>query len=159
MENAKQNDIAVKIDAALAAIEKENPALKGALPSNYYSGLGLDRTKLAALLDEINTEKKSFKDLGISYEEKDFYDILKSIAKKFGFDYPEAKLVALAAEIKKIVDDKARYADWAQREDIKAALKMDLILILDAHGYPPVTNDEVFKEIFEQAENFKKYNG
>lgn len=54
MENAKQNDIAVKIDAALAAIEKENPALKGALPSNYYSGLGLDRTKLAALLDEIN---------------------------------------------------------------------------------------------------------
>lgn len=113
--------------------------------------------RMAALLHEINTEKKSFKDLGISYEEKAFYDILKSIAKKFGFDYPEEKLVALAAGIKKIVDDKARYADWAQREDIKAALKMDLILILDAHGYPPVTNDEVFKEIFEQAENFKKH--
>jgi type I restriction enzyme M protein len=28
-------------------------ALKGALPSNYYSGLGLDRTKLASLLDVI----------------------------------------------------------------------------------------------------------
>ena len=54
MENAKQNDVAVKIDAALAAIEKENPSLKGALPNNYYSGLGLDRAKLAALLDEIN---------------------------------------------------------------------------------------------------------
>ena len=54
MENAKQNDIAIKIDKALEAVEKSNPALKGALPSNYYSSLGLDRAKLAALLDEIN---------------------------------------------------------------------------------------------------------
>ena len=35
---------------------------------------------------------------------------------------------------------------------------MDLILVLAESGYPPVTNDEVFKEILEQAENFKKYN-
>lgn len=54
MEHAKQNDIAIKIDEALAAVEGNNPTLKGALPSNYYSGLGLDRAKLAALLDEIN---------------------------------------------------------------------------------------------------------
>ncbi|MDO5570187.1 MAG: class I SAM-dependent DNA methyltransferase [Bacteroidales bacterium] len=54
IENAKQTDIAIKIDNALATVEKDNPTLKGALPSNYYSGLGLDRTKLAALLDEIN---------------------------------------------------------------------------------------------------------
>lgn len=115
--------------------------------------------QMANLLHEINREKASFKDLGISYEEKAFYDILKAIAKKFAFEYPEEKLVALSTEIKKIVDDKARYTDWAQRDDIKAALKMDLILVLAAHGYPPVTNDEVFKEIFEQAENFKKHNG
>lgn len=54
MENAKQNDIAIKIDEALRLVETDNPTLKGALPNNYYSGLGLDRTKLAALLDEIN---------------------------------------------------------------------------------------------------------
>jgi type I restriction enzyme, R subunit len=39
----------------------------------------------------------------------------------------------------------------------KAELKVDLILVLAEHGYPPVPKDEVFKEIFEQAENFKKY--
>ena len=55
MENAKQNDIAIKIDAALAQVEKDNPPLKGALPSSYYSGLGLDHTKLASLLDVIGT--------------------------------------------------------------------------------------------------------
>lgn len=54
MENAKQNNIAIIIDTALSTVEKDNHTLKGALPSNYYSGLGLDKTKLAALLDEIN---------------------------------------------------------------------------------------------------------
>jgi type I restriction enzyme M protein len=54
IENAKQADIAIKIDKALAEIEKTNSTLKGALPSNYYSGLGLDKAKLAALLDTIN---------------------------------------------------------------------------------------------------------
>ena len=102
--------------------------------------------------------KQSFKDLGITYEEKAFYDILIAVAKQFGFDYPTDKAKTLAEEIKKIVDDKSKYTDWSKRDDIKAELKMDLILILAEYGYPPVTNDEVFKEIFEQAENFKKYN-
>lgn len=115
-------------------------------------------SQMAELLKEINKERKSFKDLGITYEEKAFYDILIAVAKQFGFDYPTDKAKELAGEIKKIVDDKSKYTDWAKRDDIKAELKMDLILILAEYGYPPVTNDEVFKEIFEQAENFKRYN-
>ena len=51
---------------------KDNPTLKGALPSNYYSGLGLDRTKLASLLDvigKIDTQKDKEHDLiGRVYE-------------------------------------------------------------------------------------------
>ena len=113
--------------------------------------------QMEELLKEVNKEKKSFKDLGITYEEKAFYDILKEIAHKFGFEYPEDKLLVLAAAVKKMVDDKSKYTDWANRSDIKAELQMDLILILAEHGYPPVPQDEVFKEIFEQAENFKKY--
>lgn len=57
MQNAKQQDIALKIDTALNTIEKQNPTLKGALPDNYYSRLGIDVSKLAALLDEINNIK------------------------------------------------------------------------------------------------------
>ena len=34
-----RDDIALKIDTALYTIEKANPALKGALPDNYYSCL------------------------------------------------------------------------------------------------------------------------
>jgi type I restriction enzyme M protein len=52
--NAKQADIAVKIDSALHDIEKKNKALAGALPDNYFSRLDLEASKLGALLDEIN---------------------------------------------------------------------------------------------------------
>jgi len=54
IKNAKQNDISLKIDTALNTIEKNNPALKGALPDNYFSRLALDKTKLASLLDTVN---------------------------------------------------------------------------------------------------------
>jgi len=73
------------------------------------------------------------------------------------FEYPHGKLIEHSKAVKKIVDDKARYTDWSHRDDIKAELKVDLILVLADHGYPPVPKDEVFKEIFEQAEIFKKY--
>ena len=53
-QNAKQDDIALKIDTALATIEKNNPSLKGALPDNYFSRLGLDVSKLSSLIDTIN---------------------------------------------------------------------------------------------------------
>jgi len=112
--------------------------------------------QMVQLLQEISNEKQNIPP-GFTFEEKAFYDILKAIAKKFQFDCPEEKLLTLAKEIKKIVDDKSKYTDWAARDDIKAELKMDLIVVLAQHNYPPVTNDEVFKEVLEQAENFKKY--
>ena len=54
IKKSKQDDIALLIDTALHTIEKNNKALKGALPDNYFSRLGLDVTKLASLLDTIN---------------------------------------------------------------------------------------------------------
>jgi type I restriction enzyme M protein len=72
MAQSKQNDIALKIDTALHNIEKNNKALKGALPDNYFSRLGLDVTKLSTLLDtinDINTLKDKTQDIvGRVYE-------------------------------------------------------------------------------------------
>ncbi|MDD3498605.1 MAG: type I restriction endonuclease subunit R [Candidatus Moranbacteria bacterium] len=111
----------------------------------------------ADLFKDLRKERSSFEEMGIDFEEKAFYDILKMVAEKHEFEYPHDKLITLSRAVKVIVDDKAKYTDWSQRDDIKAELKVDLILILAEHGYPPVPKDEVFKEIFEQAENFKKY--
>lgn len=113
--------------------------------------------QFADLFKDLQNEKQSFEEMGINFEEKAFYDILKAVAEKYEFEYPHEKLIPLSQDVKRIVDDKAKYTDWSQRDDIRAELKVDLILILAEHGYPPVPKDEVFKEIFEQAENFKKY--
>lgn len=113
--------------------------------------------QLAQLLEELKKEKNSFKAMGIDYEEKAFYDILKAVARKYEFEYPDDKMIELSKRIKVIVDDKSRYTDWSTREDIKANLQVDLILLLDEFDYPPVTLDDVYKEVLEQAENFKKY--
>ena len=113
--------------------------------------------QLAALLEELKKERDSFKDMGIDYEEKAFYDILSIVARKYEFEYPDDKMIELSKRIKVIVDDKARYTDWSTRDDIKANLQVDLILLLDEFDYPPVTIDDVYKEVLEQAENFKKY--
>lgn len=115
--------------------------------------------QLTRLLEELKKERDSFKGMGIDYEEKAFYDILKAVAKKYEFDneYSDDKMIELSKRIKVIVDDKARYTDWSTRDDIKANLQVDLILLLDEFDYPPVTIDDVYKEVLEQAENFKKY--
>ena len=115
--------------------------------------------EMIELIKALQKEKESFGEMGIDLEEKSFYDILQTLAHKYDFDYPEDKLIKLAKEVKKVVDDKAKYTDWSQRDDIKAGLKVALILLLAENGYPPVDCDEVYKEIFEQAENFKKYRG
>lgn len=52
-DNWKQSNLANLIDSALETIETKNPSLAWALPSNYYTRLNLDETKLASLLDDI----------------------------------------------------------------------------------------------------------
>jgi type I restriction enzyme R subunit len=104
----------------------------------------------------LKDESEAFKGMGIDFEEKAFYDILKALAIKYDFFYPEDKLIPLSKNVKGVVDSLAKYTDWSKRDDIKAELKVDLIILLAENDYPPVDRDEVYKEIFEQAENFKR---
>jgi len=111
---------------------------------------------LTNLIWDVQKEFNAGDELGIDFEEKAFYDILKELCVKYDFTYPDDKLIDLSKAVKIIVDNQAKFPDWNKRDDIKSALKVELILILDEFGYPPVERDEVYVEIFEQAENFKK---
>ena len=115
--------------------------------------------QLNQLFADMLEDRKSFESMGIDFEEKAFYDILFSCAKRFKFEdqYPKDKMIDLAKKIKQLVAQNVKYTDWNQRIDVKAEMKADLRILLDENGYPPVPRDEVFKEVFEQAENFKKY--
>lgn len=133
-----------------------------------------DRSDDIILADEIVTEvAKQLADLfedikkdnvlpdGIpNIEVKAFYDILKSVAEQYGFldKYTEEQYIAMSKDVKDVVDDGSQFIDWDKRADITAQLKVKIILTLAKYDYPPQTRSEVFKAIFEQAENFKKNN-
>ncbi len=115
--------------------------------------------QLNQLFADMMEDKKSFEVMGIDFEEKAFYDILVSCAKRFNFEnqYPKEKMIELAKKVKLLVAQNVKYTDWNHRLDVKAEMKADLRILLDENGYPPVPREEVFKEVFDQAENFKKY--
>jgi len=122
-----------------------------------YEGIQFDTAEqMLNLIIRLRVEMDSFQDLGIDYEEKAFYDILEMICKQHGFEFDNDKMLELAREIKIIVENTAKYPDWSDRDDIKAQLKMDIIVKLHQFGYPPKTQDDVYKNVLEQAENFKK---
>lgn len=110
------------------------------------------------ILEDLQKDAAEFKKMGISFEEKAFYDILIAIRDKYQFEYADSKIIELAKKVKLVVDDKAKYTDWTSKSDIKANLQSDIIRLLNRNGYPPVTFDDVYEKILSQVENFKKYN-
>ena len=115
--------------------------------------------QLINIMRDLQEDKTSFEKMGISYEEKAFYDILVKVRDDHDFPYADEKCVVLAKKIKELVDDKAQFADWSTRDDIKNSLNMELTVLLYQNGYPPEWDEEVFEKVMEQAENFKQYNG
>lgn len=110
------------------------------------------------LMEDVKDSRTAGDAIGLSFEEMAFFDILKTVAIKYDFiaEFTDEKLTSLAKQVKELVEQQATVADWNNRDDIKAELKMNVIILLAGAGYPPKIHDEVFKEILEQAENFKR---
>lgn len=113
--------------------------------------------EMVKLMEDVANERTAGNSMGLSFEEKAFFDILKSVAVKYNFieKFPDEKLTTLAKQVKEMVEEQSDVADWMNRTDLRATLKMNVIVLLARAGYPPKIRDEVFKEILEQAENFK----
>ncbi|MDF4221081.1 type I restriction endonuclease subunit R [Maribacter sp. M208] len=151
VNKVKGVDFTKKMDSLVARYNdrSENDILR----SEVYDEIA---EALTEMIMQVRDEFNAGDELGIDFEEKAFYDILLELCSKYDFTYPEEKLIELAKKVKELVDSQAKFPDWSKRNDIKAALKVGLILLLDEFGYPPVERDEVYEEIFSQAENFKK---
>lgn len=113
--------------------------------------------QLLNIYKDLQKDQSSFEKMGITFEEKAFYDILVKVRDEHEFPYEDSKCVILAKKIKELVDDKSKFVDWSIREDIKSQLNMELTILLYNNGYPPEWDEEVFDKVMEQAENMKKY--
>lgn len=150
---------AIEFDKRLkAVIEKYNERDALVFTSEVVADFINDLSdELIKIMQDLQFDQTSFEKIGISYEEKAFYDILVKVRDDHKFVYDDEKCVILAKKIKELVDDKAQFADWSTRDDIKNQLNMDLTKLLYKNGYPPQWDDEVFEKVLEQAENFKKW--
>lgn len=120
------------------------------------------------IMKEMKIDRESFRKIGLTFEEKAFYDILIALRDKFDFEYGEDKVVDgvlvnkkardLAKKIKEIIDTKSSFAAWLDNQNIRNQLKFDIKICLIKNGYPPQYSPEVFSQVMEQTENFEKYN-
>lgn len=123
--------------------------------ADFVDGLS---DEILKILKDLVEDQNSFAKLGITFEEKAFYDILVKVRDDHKFQFADEKCIVLAKKIKELVDDKAQFADWSTRDDIKNELNMELTVLLYENGYPPEWDEEVFDKVMEQAENYKKNN-
>ena len=113
--------------------------------------------QLVDIFHQLQTDKSKFRDLGITFEEKAFYDILVEVRNTHQFAYDDDRCVALARSINELVAGTAVYADWLNNGTLKRNLARDVSLLLYRSGYPPEWDEEVFRKVLEQVENFKTY--
>lgn len=114
---------------------------------------------MVQLMTDVVNERTAGDKIGLSLEEKAFFDILKAVAVKYEFidHFSDEKLSNLAKQVKSRIEEMADVTDWMNRSDLRAELKMNVIMLLADAGYPPKIRDEIFKEILEQAEHFKRH--
>ncbi len=118
------------------------------------------------ILSKMNESRESFRKIGLTFEEKAFYDILIALRDYYNFEYGTDKNVggvvinekckSLAKKIKDIIDTKSSFADWLNNKLVRDDLKYDIKVCLMKNGYPPQYSPEVFKKVMEQVENFEE---
>lgn len=118
------------------------------------------------ILQDMQADRESFRKLGLTFEEKAFYDILMALRDEYNFEYGEDKEVnglivndkckSLAKKIKEIIDTKSSFADWLNNQIVRDQLKFDIKVCLVKNGYPPQYSPEVFRKVMEQVENFEE---
>ena len=118
------------------------------------------------ILKDMNADRESFRKIGLTFEEKAFYDILMALRDEYNFEYGTNKMVdgiavndkckALAKKIKEIIDTKSSFADWLNNQIVRDQLKFAIKVCLIKNGYPPQYSPEVFRKVMEQVENFEE---
>lgn len=119
------------------------------------------------ILGKLGEDKESFRKLGLTFEEKAFYDILMHMRDAHNFEYGTDREVgsliindkckALAKKVKELIDTKSCFADWLSNTNVRAALNQELWFLLDENGYPPEWSEDVFDQIRDQVENYKEH--
>ena len=112
--------------------------------------------RLVDIFKGLKADSEKFKELGITFEEKAFFDVLVEVRDKHQFEYADERCIELAKKIKLLIDDTAIYADWLNNDNLKSQMASQLTYLIYKEGYPPQWDEEVFQKVLEQVENYKR---
>lgn len=177
-EYAKINQVAAKtfqemLEETIALYHEKRKHLTAEEAGEAQEKASEDIIKMATeqallILKQMKENKESFRKLGLTFEEKAFYDILISLRNMYNFEYGTDKEIggvvindkckSLAKKVKEIIGTQSSFSDWLNNQNVRNKLKLDIKICLVKNGYPPQYSPEVFTKVMEQVENFEEHS-
>ena len=177
-EYAKVNKVAAKtfqemLEETIALYHERRKRLTAEEAGETQEQASEDIIKIATeqaldILKQMKENRESFRKLGLTFEEKAFYDILISLRDTYNFEYGTDKEIdgvvindkcqSLAKKVKEIIDTQSSFSDWLNNQNVRNKLKLDIKICLVKNGYPPQYSPEVFTKVMEQVENFEEHS-
>lgn len=134
-------------------------------PASLASSLDLVHEttgELLSILEDLGESRKGFSLLGLTEEEKVYYDIVMQVKRSHGLDYGEDKQVGsmlvindkckvLAQHIREVLDRYATSPGWFDNQNTRAYISRDLGLCIYNLGLPIDLILEVSRQVLDQA--------
>lgn len=169
VKNMKQKNLAVEMLARLLKGEVKSKTATNIIQAKKYSEL-LSNALLkyrnrsietAQVIEELIQMAKEFKkemnrgnDLGLNDDELAFYDALsdnESATRELGDEILKAIAQELTDQLRKTVT-----VDWAQRDSVRASIRIKIKRLLRKYKYPPEKTDDAIKLVLQQAETLSE---
>lgn len=123
------------------------------LMNSYYNGLITNEEVIKELLktaEEIRKLKEEGVELGLTEEEKAFYDALTKPEHIKDF-YENDELVAMTRELTEMLR-KNRTIDWQKKETARAGMRKMVKRLLKKYKYPPEKYEDTIETVISQCE-------
>lgn len=117
------------------------------------------------ILKNLEVDRGSFRMMGLTFEEKAFYDILVKMRDEHNFEYGEDRKIDgviindkccdLAKKIKTIIDEMSMYADWLNNNNVRNRLRVDILICMAKNNFPSSCTRDVCEQVIEQVEYYE----
>ena len=169
VKNMKQKNLAIEMLSKLLKDEVKSRTATNIIQARKYSELLKDALlkyrnrsiETAQVIEELVDMAKRFKkemergkNIGLNDDELAFYDALadnESAVRELGSEILKKIASELTEQLRRTVT-----IDWAQRESVRASIRIKIRTLLRRYGYPPNKTKEATDLVLQQAETLSE---
>ncbi len=152
LEKLLRDELRVRSKRNLIESQRFTEKLKRALNAYHNRAIATQEVieELIKLAQEMNAASRRGEEMGLTEDERAFYDALAANASAVQI-MGDKQLKVIAAELITKVRQSVTI-DWTLRESARAKIRVLVKRILNKFGYPPDLQDEAVKTVLMQAE-------